>query len=40
MGRPRTPGAIALVPFGAPSDAAELYRRAGLIPLDAHLAST
>jgi quercetin dioxygenase-like cupin family protein len=39
MGRPRTPGAIAPEPFGAPGDATELYRRAGLIPLDAELAS-
>jgi len=39
MGRPREPGAVAPSPFGAPSDAAELYRRVGLTPLHPELAS-
>jgi hypothetical protein len=33
IGRQRHPGTTAPPPFGAPSDAAELYRRAGLVPL-------
>jgi hypothetical protein len=38
-GRPREPGAVAPSPFGAPSEAAELYRRAGLTPLHPELTS-
>lgn len=40
MGRPREPRALAPSPFDAPSDAAALYRRAGLTPLHPELAST
>jgi mannose-6-phosphate isomerase-like protein (cupin superfamily) len=39
MGRPREPGSSAPSPFDVPSDAAELYRRAGLTPLHSELAS-
>ena len=38
-GRPREVGTVAPSPFGAPSNAAELYRRAGLTPLGPTLAS-
>ena len=39
VGRPREPGTGAPSSFDAPSDAAELYRRAGLIRLDPTLPS-
>jgi hypothetical protein len=39
MGRSREPGTDPPSSFDAPSNAGELYRRAGLIPLDPTLAS-